>query len=115
MCPDDEFLPLHVSADEDAKGSAVRILIAKRTFFLPCRSGAIFTPSLMLIFVLISISVCTCVALLQMGAFSNLSDDEDDEPKSNAATAAAAAADSAKLDEVDMSVLSPPSVQAPGL
>ncbi len=53
------------------------------------------------------------VAFRQMGAFSNLSDDEDDEPKSSAATAAAAAADSAKLDEVDMSVLSPP--PAPGL
>ena len=42
-----------------------------------------------------------------MGAFSNLSDDEEDDPKANAATAAAAS-DAAKLDEVDMSVLSPP-------
>jgi hypothetical protein len=39
-----------------------------------------------------------------MGAFSNLSDDEEeDDPK-----ASTAASDTAKLDEVDMSVLSPP-------
>ena len=67
----------------------------------------------MLTFALFSFSVCICVVLRQMGAFSNLSDDEDDEPKPNATAAAAAAADSAKLDEVDMSVLSPP--PAPGL
>jgi hypothetical protein len=37
LCPDDEFLPLHVNADEDVKGSAVRVPVPASIIDLgPC-------------------------------------------------------------------------------
>ena len=66
MCPDDEFLPLHVNADEDAKGNAVRIRAPASTIYQAMSFALLFGVfdlfiNFLLALDLISVRFCLCL------------------------------------------------------